>query len=236
MRFHFTNDAGDIIAAMTFVRQMGGGDVTIGNHYDMEARKMRPSRPIFKTLQPLFETLPYVKSIRYSEDTEGVDYDFSDWREVYSRVASLAHAQAAYFGVHNLDVSPWLTAKKDPRSDGKVVVTRTSRYMNHSFPWFKIYQKYKDKLMFVGFKEEHEALEKKVNGKINHVPTADFLEVAELISGSELYIGNQTAATWVAMGLGHPLIQETYTRHADSMIPNPKAQFVIDGKVKLPTI
>lgn len=233
-RFHFSNDMGDIIAALPFVRQMGGGHITIGNHPKYKEwgwREMKGMR--FEALKPLLEAQSYIKSVEYSEDLEGVDYNFLWWREEWKNGQSLAHSQAIYFGIDKLDVSPWIQVNASLESKGLAVLHRSPRYHNSAFPWWKILKKYKNRALFVGTKEEYEEFPFLQRRHIQHRPCQNFLELAEIIKGSEIFIGNQSSPFWVAVGLGHPLIQESYLLSLDSIIERPNAQYVSGNRILL---
>jgi ADP-heptose:LPS heptosyltransferase len=63
--------------------------------------------------------------------------------------------------------------------------------------------------------------------------TKNLLELAELISGSDLFIGNQSSPGWLAMAMGHPIIQESHASIHDSMVPRRNAQYVVDGRIRI---
>ena len=57
--------------------------------------------------------------------------------------------------------------------------------------------------------------------------TTDFLEVGQIIAGSKLFIGNQSAAYTVAEGLKHNLIQETSPRIPSSYFNRSNARYYL---------
>jgi ADP-heptose:LPS heptosyltransferase len=75
--------------------------------------------------------------------------------------------------------------------------------------------------------EEHREFEREF-GKVEHLPTQDLLQVARLIAGSDLFIGNQGCPAWIAMAIGHKLIQETNDNEFSSVIERPNACFDMD--------
>jgi hypothetical protein len=59
--------------------------------------------------------------------------------------------------------------------------------------------------------------------------------MASLIAGSSLFIGNQSVHCWIAMALGHPLVQESWPQQQDSMVARDNAIFVTDdGELNIP--
>jgi hypothetical protein len=226
LTFWMSGDLGDIIASMAVVRQLGGGHLYIGNHPKYAERGWRQMKgQPYEVISPLLEKMPYIKSIRYDEYSNGHDYDFSEWRNVYDRYRSLAHNQAAYLGVQDLNTSPWIEVDPNPNMKGKIVISRSSRYHNQSFPWIDIGQRYRNNIVFVGHPEEHISLQKHMGCTFPHMQTKNMLEVAELISGCELMIANQSSPGWLALAMGKKLIQESYIHSPDSKIDRPQNQY-----------
>lgn len=226
-RFYHTGDLGDIIAALPVIRQLGGGELVIGNHQPLAPgwRPMEGNR--FEAIRPLLSIQPYVLSVRFETGPAQVDYDLSGFRSVYSRRATLAHAQARWLGVGELNLAPWLEAEPSPETRGRIVVARSARYHHPYFPWRRFVRRYGERLVFVGLREEYEAFVRDHGGAgvVQHRPTQTLLEVASLILGSDLFVGNQSSPCWIAMGLGHPMIQETHPSIHDSIVIRENARF-----------
>lgn len=67
-------------------------------------------------------------------------------------------------------------------------------------------------------------------GEVEYQPTKDLLEVAKLIAGSPLFIGNQSSAMAIAEGLKHPRVQEVADWIPDCIYPGAtNAQYVATG-------
>lgn len=234
--FLWTGCQGDCIAGLAVIRQLGGGHLHIGNHHlcgDGYHKPICGAR--YEALAPLLRAQSYVKSVSYDE-SQKVDHDSSNWRMNYQRNRSLAESQAAFFGLKELDLSPWIKVDASKETQGRVIITRSLRYRNHSFPWSAIVRKYKDKCLFLGFPDEHADFHKLVKQRVEWRRTNDLLEMAQLIAGSELLVANQSCPSWIAMGMGHPLIQETSSKNPDSRIYRENAQFVQGSSVKLPNL
>lgn len=121
-----------------------------------------------------------------------------------------------------------------PRSEARVVISRSVRYNNPYFPWRTVLDTLEDAI-FVGIEDEHAIFQNTYGVKIRRRPTKDLLEVAELIAGSELFIGNQSSPMTIAEGLKHPRIQETCLHVADCVYPADGGnQYVPDGCLNLP--
>lgn len=101
---------------------------------------------------------------------------------------------------------PWFCVDK-PDYRYRIVVARSARYRNPTYPWREFYRNFKDRACFVGVKWEHEDFEREV-GKIPHVPTESLLDVARLMAGADLVLANQSCPRAVAEGLKTPIIVE----------------------------
>jgi ADP-heptose:LPS heptosyltransferase len=101
--------------------------------------------------------------------------------------------------------TPWLTVPEPKTIEGKsYVVNRTQRWTSDdSLPaWQAIRDQAGDAAIFVGLPEEYAAFKQWARWDITYHPTATLLELAEVIAGAEQFIGNQSAALSLAIGLG----------------------------------
>lgn len=220
LKFLHNGDIGDCIACLPAIRQLGGGKLIFTQHPNP-----RPFKETSAMLKPLFDAQPYIRETEWQDKPEPVDFNFCTFRHAWAHNASLAHMQAVHCGLKHLDISPWLKVRPADYS-GRIIINRTPRYQNPAFPWKKIVETYKDRLLFVGLPHEHDDFQKYVGAYVEHYMAYNFRDLAETIYGSDFYIGNQSSPCWVAMGLGHPLVQEGHAGIKDSVIPNPRAFFV----------
>lgn len=221
---HFLHSGclGDAIAALASIRQLGGGHLVMtqmGN-----PRILRGER--YESLLPLLKSQPYIQSVAWEEEPKDCEFDFTDFRKIHGASDNLAETQARWIGLKNLDLSPWLEAESSPYSRNRIIIARSGRYQNHTFPWLSLLTTNRNKLMFVGTKEEHSAFEANIGQRVEFKPCENLLELARLIKGSELFIGNQSCPFWIAAGLGVPIVQETYPRQPDSIIRRPNAHYI----------
>jgi ADP-heptose:LPS heptosyltransferase len=99
---------------------------------------------------------------------------------------------------------PWLTVPR-PRRAARVLLHRSARYHKWAFPWPRAYEKYRREAAVVGTPEEHRDFCAYL-GPLPYIPTPTFLDLAEVIAGCELFVGNQSAPRAVALGLGKLLV------------------------------
>lgn len=190
-------------------------------------------------VKPLIETMPWISDCREQEPNEFADWDHGTFRRGYVPGKSLISSQLdgllTATGKHiNFDYSAkWIEVEPSDESSDRIISARSSRYHNDKFPWKEIVEKYGDRLMFIGTQIEHRDFCREF-GRIEHRKTDDMLEVAELIAGSLLFIGNQSSPNAVCEGLKHDSIQEVCLHYPDCIYKRPNAQFCYNRNVTLP--
>jgi hypothetical protein len=108
---------------------------------------------------------------------------------------------------------PWLTVPMTKTIPGRpIVVNRTERWIPATPPdqwrqWQN--QGWDQRAVFLGLPPEFDQF-REITGWTNTVyhPTATMLQVAEIIAGAETFIGNQSSALALAIGLGIPAYVE----------------------------
>lgn len=159
-------------------------------------------------IRPLLQMQSYISQVRYADDPEGIFLD--DWRLHYRDDYNLSDMFASWLGLpHPERNKPWLTVD-EPKRVADVVVHRSPRYRWGSrFPWSKVSRAYCDRWVMVGSKEEHETFCREV-APIPYHPTSTLLDLARVIAGCKLFVGNQSMPYWVAVGLMVPTWLEQY--------------------------
>lgn len=221
-----SGDLGDIIASLAVVKAMGRGHYAIFDRAGSNRESMKGAR--YEALKPLLEFQRYIFNVDWWNDPSSAraDHDFSTFRHDHKQGEDLASWQARHLGV-TIDHSPWLTAFRSPKSLGRVVIARSFRYQNLEFPWKRFVAKYRKEVLFVGLPDEHRSFQVSNGCIVEYCPTANLLELAEVIAGADLFIGNQSAPFWIAAGLGVNLIQETFPPIQNSIIKRPNAKYLI---------
>ncbi|WP_168218976.1 terminase large subunit domain-containing protein [Limnoglobus roseus] len=148
-------------------------------------------------IKSLFLLQPYVRSVTFG-DPVGVIAD--GWRDHWKQGLNLTDQQAEFMNTGHPDrETPWLTVD-EPNHVADVIVHRSPRYHSRWFPWKKIVREYKDKVVFVGSREEHAAFEKEF-GAVPYHETPTLLDLARVIAGAKVFVGNQSSPRWIAEGL-----------------------------------
>lgn len=228
-------DLGDLVVAMMTLHHRGG-------LFDIYLRDNGATKGIVRRIdiiRPLLESQPYVNAVRVWK-REQIAWVSEDFRKGFHRTdgpLALAHASHAlsvgFISTLPQTAVPWLTAVASKESKGRVIVARSARYNNPHFPWAAILKHFGERALFVGTPDEHASLQNGTGCKVEYRPTKNLLEVAELIAGSDLFIGNQSSPMTIAEGLKHPRVQETCLYCPDCVYPpDGKNQYSGDGSVE----
>lgn len=229
--FKHSGTFGDLIYSLSVVKKMGGGDIefAIGNIENCVAQYgYRPDEvdPMhrgrfndkdFDLLLPLLLRQAYINSVTkwYPGDAEA-DIDLDRFRGVLFRGFEGNYVEA-YHKTFNLPFTidtfneTWLEA--DPKNVARVVINRTFRYRcpDGTGVWQSLLEQANitQNGVFVGTPDEHNNFEKSTGFNVDYFPVADFKELADVIAGADLFMGNQSAAYSIAMGLGKSSVLET---------------------------
>ena len=235
--FVHSGHCGDIISALPTIRELGGGKLVITNHH-LAPQAWRPMSgewfgipSAYEALRPLLISLPYITDVEWQDNPTDFTYDFRGFRRMYQPSRSLALSHAMHLGISSVDMSPWIDVSGHPsevaknKMGGKIAVSRTTRHLTGEFPWDHWLSQYE--CVFIGLQHEREIFEKEFGTKVDHLPTANFLEVAVAIQASKRFIGNQSCQCWIAMAMGHPLVQETMVWSPDSMVIRDNAVYIM---------
>ena len=153
-------------------------------------------------LAPLLALQPYIEKVTsYNPLEPFIDLRKYRWISQADLTKHLAtcHAEAAGVAV-DLE-TPWLEAV-EPRTVAKIIVNRTSRYYGE-LDWKALHPFLAD-TAFVGTEKEH----RKFPFVVAYHPTTNALELAQVIAGASLFIGNQSCAFAIAEALKHPRVLE----------------------------
>lgn len=233
-------DCGDAIYLMGVMNSIPDGPHTL---ILQDSRVTKGLRNLVASITPLASAQPYIKECRVEVPGEHIDWKSGMFRGAgyHSTVNTLFDSHVGHFrsvtGInHEVDLSKrWITCEPSPYSKGRVVINRTGRYNNPYFSWASVVEMYGDSLLFVGAHVEHDQFTS-VYGPVEHKPTNNLLEVAELIAGSELFIGNQSAPYAICEGLKHESILEVCLFTSDCVFKRDNAQHCYNGEMTLRSI
>ena len=228
MNYFHSGDLGDVLYALPSIRALGKGDLYLNSR--PWTAKMSPER--VRVLKFLLEAQSYVGRVSHGDVPKG-EYavDFSTFRNgglIYG--VSLGDLQSEWVNA-NADFEPWLRVKPSKQGGGRIVCHRSPRYHNPYFRWDEIGAKFGTQLLFVGLPHEVEELRRVTKVHAEYLITHDYLELAKLIAGADLFIGNQSSPMGLAIGLGVPFIQETCLWTPDCLYPRENGFYCYDGGI-----
>jgi len=239
MKVRVGGDLGDSIFSLSIIRQIPDGPHDVF-FVDQEGRCTKDFTKRTHLLIPLFEKQPYIKSAKNCKAP--ADIDFTEFRNFHGSTVTIPQAQAIHLGVKTgiiIDdhgVTPWLTVKSPLKSRSGIIIARSERYNNDLMPWKRIVEHYGwRRLTFVGLPDEHVRF-CSAFGAVQYQPVKHFYELAQLIHASALFIGNQSSPMSLAIGMGHPFIEECDKNQPDCVFNRTNAQYVCDGACTLPDI
>lgn len=200
--FSHSGDLGDLIYGLPAIRGLGGGSLWLTKG-DYTRLRMTPER--VPAIAEFVETLPYIEKCIWNPD-EKADVHLDSWRrfickglnttQMHLRVVKLPDEAAE---------KPWIEV--EPRKVAKVVISRTLRYTNRAFPWAQVVKTYGSDLVMVGYQEEYEAFTAQF-GSVPYLATPTLMDLAQVVAGSVLYVGNQSAILAIASAMGKNIIHE----------------------------
>lgn len=213
LNFSHSGDLGDIIYSLPTIRACGGGNLTLFNFPGRTAHGMTAEK--VARLKPLLECQDYIGTVQWSEVF--IDHSLNGFRDHLRNNGNLADA---HLSTHGLDWShratKWLSVDPSPSVTIKpVIFARSARYRNDNFDWKRIVDYYRDQAGFVGFKDEYDDFCRHF-GDVPLVPANDFLELAQVIAGAKLFVGNQSSPLAVAHGLKQNTIMEIHNGSGDA--------------------
>jgi hypothetical protein len=217
--FYSSGDLGDIIAALPILKQQGGGRLYLGPGHSQPNTREPMTLERFNSIRSLLESQYYITETRFLSqfDKGQIDQDLSTFRNCpRTDQDNLATWQARHIGRERLDVDPWLTVEAP--WTGRVVCSRSGRYLNEGFPWRAIAHKYGARILFVGTATEHHAFQTLVGRAIEHAPTGDVMDLARVIKGAAIQFANQSLPWWLGAAMGKRVVQETWLQDPNCVI------------------
>jgi len=238
---------GDIIYSLALMQHFGGGEFYlhmnqidwIGRHYYGAApnpfHQGRMTEQDFEFMRSFFEAQPYItKFDRMNKDTE-ITHNLDKFRPLFvnhpgNYIDTYAHA----FGITDPEIrktirnSPWLYIKDPITIENRpIIVNRTARWLPPTLdPNWTTWRNegYDHQALFVGLPQEYDKFIQDTGWTgTEYYPTPDLLTLARLIAGCQEFIGNQSMALSLAIGLN-----VEYTCEARKDLPSERNECIWD--------
>lgn len=220
--FYHSGDLGDIVYSLPTVISLGGGAYYVGpDNRSGHGTRVIMNQQRAASIVPLLESQPFISEASFRGSMPTGVIDLNDFRKDLIKSPGLDFTPGYNLARVVLrrwslpmenDLTPWLTAEPNPKA--KVLVSRSERYHEPKFRWELVIEKYRADLAFVGTPSEYHQF-CSYFGKVPYLPTKDLLELAQLISGCDLFVGNQSCPYSIAVGLGKAAVLEVC-----SFVPN----------------
>lgn len=222
-------NSGDLIAAMAGMRQVWedtGNKAVIYQQLDYPAfyyeganhpvksssgQQVSMNQAQFDLLIPLLKAQPYIEGAKVWRG-EACDIDLTNCRDskavpmpygdLHWWVPMVVPQFATDFG------RGWITCESPlERYKDSLIIANTGRYPNHNIHYWFL-KNYDCKKYFLGVKDEWEQFESKWGLGTELIQCEDFLELANILAGCKLFIGNQCFIYNLAEAMKVPRILE----------------------------
>ena len=232
--FKFSSYAGDLIYALPGIKQVCEKGETTADIYlwldrqwgDSVQGQKHPyglNEYVLKMITPLLESQPYINSVQRFEGQD-VKVDLDEFRT--NRVTSMPYGSITRWPMHvwpdmQCDLAPaWLNLNSflpDEQTVGKIIINRSARW-NNTMMHYWFLREYKDKLIFAGLEEEHQAFCKAWELEMPLLKVDNFLQLAVALRSCRFFVGNQSMCFAIAEALKIPRILEICP-YAPNVIP-----------------
>jgi hypothetical protein len=226
-RFKHSGTLGDIVYAMGLVKHFGGGEFYLHlNQIDWVVKhyyggtpdpfhRGRMTQQDYEFMQSFMEAQDYITEFKVLDpQATEITHNLDRFRPAFvGHPGNYVDIYCQAFGIHDPETrslirnTAWLTVPQ-PRDlgDRPIVINRTARWVSKNLnpAWADLREQGAEaRGRFVGLESEYEAFVKHTGWRdLEYTPTDNMLELAEVIAGADQFIGNQSVALSLAIGLG----------------------------------
>jgi len=229
--FKHSGAFGDLIYSLPLVKHLGGGDFYlhlnqidwIGQYYygskpnPYHQGRMRPED--YEYMRSFMEAQEYIQKFDVMQPSTEITHNLDHFRPLFVQhpgnyVDTYSQAMKVRDPLvqKQLRTEPWLTVPTPQPIPGRpVVVNRTSRWIPPSpgAQWRRWQdQGIEQEAVFVGLAHEYEEFKRAVGWDIPHHECPTMLDLAQVIAAADMFIGNQSMALSLAIGLGVQVVCE----------------------------
>lgn len=224
-KFKHSGTFGDLIYSLPIVKHFGGGEFYlhlnqidwIGMHYyrskPTSFHQGRLTEDDFEFMRDFMLAQSYITKFDRMDNTVEITHNLDRFRKPFvGHPGNYVDIYADCFGISDqqtkatLRNTAWLTVPEPKKFEGKsIVVNRTARWLplQNGAEWTKWKLEGLDKkAVFVGLPAEYHEFCFSTGWEIDYYPTTTMLDLAACIAGADLFIGNQSVALSLAIGLG----------------------------------
>lgn len=224
--FKHSGNPGDLIYSLALVQYLGGGDYYLHldqinylskKYYGVDAPPIHQGRmnaKDYEFMRSFMEAQTYIDRFEPMDPkTAEITHNLDRFRDLFvHHPGNYVDCYANTFNIRDANLqrlmrqTPWLTVPNARKIEGKVgVVNRTERWVSPELPpQYEVWRQegIDRECVFVGLPHEYELFKRQTGWNIDYYPTPTMLDLAEVIAGAETFIGNQSMALSIAIGLG----------------------------------
>lgn len=223
--FKHSGAFGDLIYSLPMVKHFGGGEFYlhlnqmnwIGQHYynnpPVAFHQGRLQEADFEYMKSFMLAQPYISKFEILDpNTTPITHNLDRFRPAFvGHPGNYIDIYSSTFGLNKEEANtaktiPWLSVPTTKQVEGRtVVINRTQRWIpNTPGAQWNLWkeQGLEEHCIFVGLPQEYEEFSKQLEWDIPYQPTRDMMEMAQYIAGAEQFVGNQSMALSLAIGLG----------------------------------
>jgi GT2 family glycosyltransferase len=211
-----SGNAGDILYSLPVVRELGVSHYVINLYAQPEGGWRKMTFSTARSLASLLLVQPNIKRVTIVSSNlpleslelkiDNIDFNLDKFRLQDWRKHHLAICHSMAFGLHVNLYEKWIDVGEDLPTGDYVVVAFNPRYRSLTREFWIDVLSGLDKVVAVGIPEEFYCMQ---GITADFVTCSNILELARIIAGSRLFIGNPGLSYAIAEGLKVPRIVET---------------------------
>lgn len=224
--FKHSGDLGDIIYSLPTVKRFGPATFLLDSKNRFpQPRSMTPNN--MRMMADLLSTQPYIVEARRFAGERA--YNLSAFRKHLRHGRHLALSHWEVTGLPVCDFPPALEGKWfdiEPQREAAIVISRSTRRDGTNIDWKLLAG---TNCVFVGL--EHEWAACPVRSKFHKV--SNFIEMARIISGCDMFVGNQSFGFSLAEAMKKPRFLEVAPMEPNTMPTSPNGHIEISVEAML---
>ena len=223
-RFKHSGTLGDLVYSLAIMKHFGGGEFYlhlnqidwIGQHYygskPTEFHQGRMTQGDYEFMKTFMLAQDYITDFQPMTAQTEITHNLDRFRPAFvHHPGNYVDIYADTFGVRDADTqmtlrnAAWLTTPNlIKETDYPYVINRTARWTDPQaqVAYDHLRPQVESQCMFVGLPDEYTEFLKFSGWSIPYYECKDMLELAQVIGGCEQFIGNQSVALSLAIGLG----------------------------------
>lgn len=214
IEFCHSGSLGDIVYSLPAIMSLGGGELHLKyRHYEI-LRDLLIRQPCISNVFSFTQTRRHYGRLENVVLSNGKKVSNLD-RYRYLEEMGHSAGKVVHLAQHHLDIfglefdlsQPWVS-EICPNSIASIVINRTLRHHDEEEIDWKLLEPYKEAIAFIGGKQEYKKFYRILPVQWHQCGNA--LEIAQVIKGSKLFVGNQSLCFALAEAMKHPRVLEVY--------------------------